>query len=118
MEENLEQKNILLECIRENFDDKYQDSLYKQMFKKLSENNKYFFTITWSRAAKIATEHNSKYTFFEKERKAEDEYDFLVICEKKPEKPKLSKEYKVFRDLQERIGEAWDRNITMEIVFK
>ena len=112
---NLEQKEILLELLKDNFNDKFNMALIHQIYHDLNKINKHFFTPKWSRCAWISLFHTSE---FREEDKARENYELFSMIGKNPPKPKLSKRYEFYHDLETRIREPWDRNITVEIVFK
>lgn len=89
---NSEQKVMLLEILKSRFGDKYDDAIYHQIYHDLNRTDKHFFTPKWSRAAWIVIFHSDK--------------------------PKPSKEYELLHDLETRIREAWDKNETMQIIFR
>ena len=47
-----------------------------------------------------------------------ENYELFSMIGKNSPKPKLSKRYELYHDLKTRIRESWDRNITVEIIFK
>lgn len=54
----------------------------------------------------------------DKEDEAYNEYETAKLFGKEPEQPVLSKQYKLWHDLEVRICAAWDQNRTLEIVFE
>ena len=113
---NLEQKEILLKLLKDEIDHStYDTALKRQIYHDLSKNNKHFFTPKWSRRAWISINRAPE---FREEDDMRGDWEFLCIISKNPPKPKLSKRYKLYHDLETRIREAWDKHITMEIVFK
>ena len=109
------QKEILLKALKENFNSKYSKELYRQMYHNLSKVDRHFFTTTWSRGAWICI---SSMHEFDKEDEAYNEYETAKLFGKELEQPTLSKQYKLWHDLEVRIRAAWDQNRTLEIIFE
>lgn len=113
---NLEQKEILLKLLKDEIDHStYDTALKRQIYHDLSKTNKHFFTPKWSRRAWISIFSVPE---FREEDNVREDWELSRIVGENPPKPKFSKRYKLYHDLETRIREPWDRNITVEIVFK
>jgi hypothetical protein len=113
---NSEQKEILLEFLKRQFDAKYDKSIYHQIYKALKDANKHFFTPTWSRSCWIAVD--AGWHIYRGECEAADRYELRTIMGHQATKPKLSKSFELWRDLNERIRIPWNKNATYQIIFQ
>ena len=114
---NKEQKEILMEILKLNIDDKYNGSLIKQAYHDFKKTDKHFITPKWSCAFSNDISH---FLFFNLREEYNLDEDYILqnaIGNYKP-KPKLSKKYELTKDLEERIREPYNNNKTMMIVFK
>ena len=111
-----EQKEILLEFLKKQFDSKFNEPIYHQMYKTFKENDKHFFTPTWSRACWIAV--NVGWRIYRSEIEAVEEYNLRMLMNHQATKPKLSKRFELWNDLNERIRIPWDKYTTYQIIFQ
>lgn len=113
---NSEQKEILLEFLKRRFETLFDRSIYHQMYKTFKENDKHFFTSTWSMYCACVI--NDGYHIFQNESKLLEDYELQILLGRSATKPKLSKRFELWKDLNERIRIPWDENTTYQIIFK
>lgn len=113
---NSEQKEILLDFLKRKLGTEFDKPIYHQMYKAFKENNKYFFTPTWSRNCYIAV--SDGYQIFQKEYELWEDYIFQTIIGRSVVKPNLSKKFEFWKDLNEDIRIPWDKNATYQIIFQ
>jgi len=114
---NKEQKEILMEILKLNINDKYDGSLIKQAYHAFKKTDKHFITPKWSFAFSSDFSH---FLYFNLREEYELDEDYILQNEigNYKSRPKLSKKYELTKDLAERIREPFVNNKTMMIVFK
>jgi len=113
---NSEQKEILLNFLKRRFGTEFDRSIYHQMYRVFKENNKHFFTSTWSMYCEYVI--SDGYHIFQNESELWEGYEFQILLGRSETKPKLSKKFELWRDLNERIRIPWDKNATYQIIFQ
>ena len=113
---NSEQKEILLEFLKRKFRTKFDEPIYHQMYKAFKENDKHFFTSTWSAYCNFVI--TDGYQLFKDEQELWEDYELQILLGRPATKPKLSKRFELWNDLNKRIRIPWDKNTTYQIIFQ
>lgn len=94
-------------------------SVCRQAIAALRKSDIHFLTPHWSRSLWIGLTCSpySRALFFENTI-AFSNFQFLMECGQKIEEPRLNKDFKNYKDLEDRLRKAWDDNKTYNIVFK